>query len=130
MFKHIPKVAVNILMVQEMEIFQFGQIAEDAYFNQTHEIAIWSLEKYIDVLNRIKRERSSMKKERPFWMLAPDAELQISHTRLALIYKKMDNLEKFKFHIKKGIEALPRMMSEEKLVSFVKKLDKIFINKQ
>ena len=120
--------AVAMFSLQEVEILEFENSAVDAYDNQPTEVAIWALENFIGMLNRIKKERAPAEVENPYLMLTPDTSLVFSHARLAQLYQKMNNVEKYKYHLEqavtKGKEThLSALDSEEKLINFIHKLD-------
>ncbi|MFH1857024.1 MAG: hypothetical protein ABH836_07390 [Candidatus Omnitrophota bacterium] len=122
--------AKTMFMLQEREIWQFGEAAKEAYFKEPSIIGIWALENYINVLNRVKLERSSSKKENPYFMLSPNRDIMISHTRIALLYKKMQNQSEYKVHIKEALLFFNNGNAiEEELLEFVRKLDEKTKNK-
>ena len=47
------KVATVMFMLQEKEISKIGEAAEDAYYNQPNEVAVWALESYIKTLRTL-----------------------------------------------------------------------------
>ena len=117
-----------MFLLQEIEILEFENSAVDAYDNQPTEVAVWALENFIGVLNRIKEERAPAEVENPYLMLTPDTSLVFSHARLAQLYQKLNNVEKYKYHLEQAITKgketyLSSLDSEEKLIDFIHRLD-------
>ena len=119
--------AKSVFMFQEMEVFQFEQTAEDAYKNQLAEVAIWALENTIKSLNRIKEQRASADTEDPYILLTPDISLVLSHGRLAKLYKKLNNEEKYNYHIEKAVSVHNRkgmkITTDEEMLEYINKLE-------
>lgn len=80
-----------------------GEAAEDAYYNQPKEVAVWALENYIKTLNELKKERSHAEAENPYFILSPDTDLVFAHARLGKLYKQMGNDEKSRHHFDQAI---------------------------
>lgn len=120
--------ATLMLLNQEMEIVEFEGSTVDAYYNQPTEVAIWALENYINTLNRVKEEHALADTEKPYILFSPDRSLALSHARLVLLYKKLNDPEKCKYHFEmatsqtKGIN-LSAFDTEEKLIEFIHKLN-------
>ena len=55
--------ATGMFVLQEGEVCKIGGAAEDAYYNEPNEVAVWALENYIKTLNELKEEalRSALK---------------------------------------------------------------------
>lgn len=97
--------ATGMLMLQEKEIFKMGEAAEDAYYNQSNEVAVWALENYIKILNELKEERSHAEAENPYFILSPDADLVFAHARLGKLYKQMGYVKKSRYHFEQAISC-------------------------
>jgi len=97
------KLAPAMFMLQEKEIFKIGEAAEDAYYNQPNEVAVWALVNYIKTLNEVKEERSPAGVENPYFILSPDIDLVFSHARLGRLYEQMGNAEKSRYHFEQAI---------------------------
>lgn len=97
--------ATGMFMLQEKEIFKMGEAAEDAYYNQPNEVAVWALENYIKILNELKEERSHEEAENPYFMLSPDTDLVFAHARLGKLYKQVGYDEKSRYHFEQAISC-------------------------
>jgi tetratricopeptide (TPR) repeat protein len=97
--------AQAMFMLQEKEIFEMGEAAKDAYYNQPNEVAVWALENYIKILNELKEERSPAKVKNPYIILDPDTDLVFTHARLGKLYEQMGNAEKSEYNFKQAISC-------------------------
>jgi hypothetical protein len=95
--------ATGMFMLQEKEILNIGEAAEDAYYNEPNEVAVWALENYIKTLNELKEERKPVKVKNPYFILTPDIDLLFAHARLGKIYKQMGNAEKSHYNFEQTI---------------------------
>ncbi len=95
--------ATGMFLLQEKEILNIGQAAEDAYHNEPNQVAVWALENYIKTLNNLKEERKPAKVKNPYFILTPDIDLLFAHARLGKIYKQMGNDEKSRYHFEQAI---------------------------
>jgi tetratricopeptide (TPR) repeat protein len=95
--------AIGMFTLQEKEIFNMGEAAEDAYYNEPNEVAVWALLNYIKTLNELKEERRPAKVKSPYFVLSPDTDLVFAHARLGKLYKQMGNTEKSQYHFEKAI---------------------------
>jgi len=123
------KVATGMFMLQEKEIFEMGEAAEEAYYNHPNEVAVWALESYIKTLNKVKEERSPAEVENPYFILSPDTDLVFAHARLGKLYKKMGNAEKSRYHFEQAIShskyaKVKWLNTEEDCVRMLDALDK------
>ncbi len=96
-------IATGMFLLQEKEVLNIGKAAEDAYYNEPNEVAVWALENYIKILNNIKEERKSINVKNPYFILSPDTDLLFAHARLGKIYKQMGNDEKSRYHLEQAI---------------------------
>lgn len=123
------KVARAMFLLQEKEIFKIGEAAEDAYYNQPNEVAVWALENYVKTLNDLKEERGHAGVENPYIILSPDTDLVFAHARLGKLYKQMGNAEKSEYHFKQAISlskniSLICINTEEDCLRILDALDK------
>jgi tetratricopeptide (TPR) repeat protein len=95
--------ATGMFALQEKEIFNIGEAAENAYYNEPNEVAAWALENYIKTLNELKEERKSAEVKNPYFTLAPDIDLLFAHARLGKIYKQLGNDEKARYHFEQAL---------------------------
>lgn len=95
--------ATGMFSLQEKEIFNIGEAAEDAYYNEPNEVAVWALENYIKTLNNLKEERKSVSVKNPYFILTPNIDLFFAHARLGKIYKQIGNDEKSRYHLEQAI---------------------------
>ena len=121
--------ATAMFMLQEKEIFKIGEAAEDAYYNQPNEVAVWALVNYIKTLNEVKEERGHAGVENPYFILSPDIDLVFAHARLGKLYKQMGNAEKSRYHFEQTIShskytKLKCFNTEEDCVRMLDALDK------
>ncbi len=124
------KLATGMFMLQEKEIFKVGEVAEDAYYNQPNEVAIWALESYIKTLNEVKEERSHAGVENPYFILSPDIDLVFAHARLGKLYKQMSNAEKSRYHFEQAMShskytKMKGLNTEEDCVRMLDSLDTV-----
>jgi len=124
------KLATGMFMLQEKEIFEMGETAEDAYYNQPNEVAVWALESYIKTLNKVKEERSHAGVENPYFILSPDTDLVFAHARLGKLFKQMGDTEKSRYHFEQAIShskytKLKCFNTEEDCVRMLDTLDKM-----
>jgi hypothetical protein len=118
--------ATVMAFFQEKEIIDMGQAAEDAYYNEPNEVAVWALTRYIKTFNELKEERRSAKVKNPYFMLAPGIDLFIAHARLGKIYKQMGKAEKSKYHFEQAMthKKCPDV-TEEYCMKFLDEMDKL-----
>lgn len=119
-----------MFLLQEKEIFKMGEAAEEAYYNEPNEVAVWALENYIKTLNEVKEERAPAGVENPYFVLTPDSDLVFTHLRLGKLYKKMGNEEKSRYHFEQAISQskhtkIKGLDTEEDCVKMLEALDKI-----
>jgi tetratricopeptide (TPR) repeat protein len=95
--------ATGMFMLQEKEIFKIGEAAEEAYYNEPNEVAVWALENYVKILNELKKERAPAKTKNPYFILSPDIDSVLAHARLGKLYKQMGNAEKSSHHFEQAI---------------------------
>jgi tetratricopeptide (TPR) repeat protein len=95
--------AVGMFFLQEKELVNIGEAAEDAYHNEPNQVGIWALENYIKTLNNLKEERKSINVKNPYFILSPDTDLLFAHARLGKIYKQLGNDEKSRYHFEQAI---------------------------
>ncbi|MGA2092673.1 MAG: hypothetical protein ABSH16_04605 [Sedimentisphaerales bacterium] len=117
--------AIGMFTLQEKEIYNQGQAAEDAFYSEPNEIAAWALTKHIKTLNELKEERRSAKVTNPYFILTPDADLFLSHARLGKIYKQMGKADESKYHFEQAIiyKKCPGF-TEEDCMKFLDAMDK------
>jgi len=123
------KVATVMFMLQEKEISKIGEAAEDAYYNQPNEVAVWALESYIKTLNEVKEERSHAGVENPYFILSPDIDLVFAYARLGKLYNQMGDAEKSRYHFEQAIShskytKFKPLDTEEDCVKMLDVLDK------
>ena len=95
--------ATGMFMLQEKEVFKIGEAAENAYYNQPNEVAVWALENYVKTLNELKEERNPAKVKNPYFILSPDTDLVFAHLRLGKLYKQMGSDEKSRYNFEQAI---------------------------
>lgn len=122
-------IAPSMLMLQEKEIAERGESVYKAYLNEPTDVGIWALKDYIDTLNRIMEERRSYTKfKNPYFILSPEEDLVLAHGRLALLYKKINKIEKSKYHFGQAISHSKNtkhpIETEQELINFLEKVDK------
>lgn len=104
---------------QEME-----DKAYQAYKGESPTVAIWALKNLINDLNH--RQESSWEDNNSIFL-----KLQLSHIRLALMYKQVDDNLKYHEHIQKAIilsnQKFYEMNTEESLMELVRKADSLRI---
>jgi hypothetical protein len=115
-----------MFMLQEKEIFNQGQAAEDAYYNEPNEVAVWALTTYIKTLDELKKERSPARVKNPYFILAPDIDLFLAHARLGKIYKQIGKAEESKYHFEQAItyKKCPDV-TEEYCIKLLDEMDKL-----
>ena len=106
--------------------FNLSNRTYQAYKEEDPIVAIWALTNFIEYLEN--REKSSLFTDYVFTTL-----IQISHARLALTYKKLDNDEKYQYYINKSVamanEKLDKeLYTVEAMIDFVKSADKCLNN--
>jgi hypothetical protein len=118
--------AIGMFTFQEKEIFNQGEAAEDAYYNEPNEVAVWALTTYIKTLNELIKERSPAKVKNPYLLLDPDIDLFLAHARLGKIYKQMGKTEESKYHFEQAITHKKRTdLTEEYCMKFLDEMDKL-----
>jgi tetratricopeptide (TPR) repeat protein len=117
--------ATGMVLFQEKEIIDMGQSAEDAYYNEPNEAAVWALTKYIELLNETKEWQSSAKvKKSPFYA-DPNNSFFLAHARLGKIYKRMGKAEESRYHFEQAItHSKSRANTEEDCLKILDALDK------
>lgn len=123
------KLATGMFMLQEKEICKMGVAAEDAYYSQPNEVAVWALENYIKTLNEVKEERSQTGVENPYFILSPDIDLVFAHARLGKLYKQMGDAENSRYYFEQAIShskhtKMKKLDTEEDCMRMLDELDK------
>ena len=95
--------AAGMFLLQDREMCSMGAAAENAYYNEPNEVAVWAMSNYIKTLSRIKEERMSAEVENHYFVLSPVTDLVYAHMRLGNLYKKMGNTEKSRYHFEQAI---------------------------
>jgi L-ribulose-5-phosphate 3-epimerase UlaE len=126
--------ATGMFMLQEKEILNIGEAAEDAYYNEPNEVAVWALENYIKTLNELKEERKPAKVKNPYFILTPDIDLLFAHARSGKIYKQMGNDEKSQYHFEQAIShskntRLKSLNTQEDCLKMLDAIDKSHIKR-
>jgi hypothetical protein len=126
--------ATGMFLLQEKEVVNIGQAAEDAYYNEPNEVAVWALENYIKTLNELKEERKPAEVKNPYFILTPDIDLFFTHARLGKIYKQLGNDEKSLYHFEQAISyskntKLKSLNTQEDCLKMLDALDKSHINR-
>lgn len=121
--------ATGMFMLQEKEICKMGETAEDAYYRQPNEVAVWALENYIKTLNEVKDERNQAGVKDPYFILSPDIDLVLAHARLGRLYKQMGNDEKSRYYFEQAIShskhtKMKKLDTEEDCMRMLDELDK------
>jgi uncharacterized membrane protein YbjE (DUF340 family) len=118
--------ATGMVFFQEKELVDMGQAAEDAYYNEPNEVAVWALTRYIKEFNKLEKERCSAKVKKPYFMLAPHLDLFLAHARLGKIYKQMGKAEESKYHFEQAIiyKECPDF-TEKDCIKFLDEMDKL-----
>jgi hypothetical protein len=124
--------ARGMFVLQEGEVIKIGEAAEDAYYNEPNEVAIWALENYIKTLNDLKEERKPVNVKNPYLILTPDIDLSFAHARLGKIYKQMGNDEKSRYNFEQAISyskntKLKSLNTQEDCEKMLDALDKSHI---
>jgi len=119
--------ATVMVFFQEKEIVDMGQAAEDAYYNEPNEVAVWALTTYIKTFNELEKERRPAKVKNRYFMLAPHIDLFLAHARLGKIYKQMGKAEESKYHFEQAItyKKCPDF-TEEHCIKFLDEMDKLY----
>ena len=125
--------ATGMFALQEKEIFNIGEAAKDAYYNEPNEVAVWALENYVKTLNELKKEHAPAKTKNsyyiPYYILSPDIDLVFAHIRLGKLYKQIGNAEKSRYHFEQAISygkytPLKSINTEEDCLRISDDLDK------
>lgn len=122
-------ISKGMFMLQEEEIFKIGEAAEEAYYNQPNEVAVWALENYVDTLNELKKERNPAGVKDCYFLLSPDTDLVFAHSRLGKLYEQMGNAEKSSYHFEQAIACskntpLKSINTKENCLRMLDRLDK------
>ncbi len=126
--------ATGMFFLQEKELVNIGEAAEDAYYNEPNEVAVWALENYIKTLNNLKEERKSINVKNPYFILSPDTDLLFAHARLGKIYKQLGNDEKSQYHLEQAISygknsQCKSVNTQEDCLKMLDALDKVTISR-
>jgi hypothetical protein len=96
--------ARGMFLLQEADLCELGMAAEDAYFHQSPEIAVWALEHYCTAVEKVWEQRASATEDKkPFTLLTSDFDLIYAHTRLGKLYGQMGNAEKSQLHFDQAL---------------------------
>ena len=123
-----PGMSSAMFMLQEVEIAMMEEAAVQAYSDEPNEVAVWALENHIKTLNRLKEERSSAEVEDPYVIISPDQSLVLTHTRLGLLYKKMNNQLKSTHHFEQAMSHIENarlrgIKNQDDLITLVNRMD-------
>ena len=119
------KTARAMFMLQDVELFQFGAFATQAYLNESPEVGIWDLTNHVKEVNRVLKERDNPK---AYFLVPLQQYLMEDHVLLALLYEKTGDNSKRQEHIEKALEYYRSThpdseIMEERLIEFVLKCD-------
>lgn len=121
-------VAHTMQLVMLKQRANLEEKAFQAYFNESPQIAIWALENLKDAL---KEQLKILKVDDQL----VQKDLVLTNARLAILYKREGNKNKYEYCISKALELAKvayakEIGSENDLLSFVKKLDEIWKTKK
>ncbi|MFH2139012.1 MAG: hypothetical protein ABII88_10990 [Candidatus Omnitrophota bacterium] len=113
----------NIMSVSGLHFrADWSERAFQAYKNEDPKVAIWSLENFAKILE--EHEKLYIKDKKII-----QADIVLTYTRLAILFKDKKDDIKYKEYISKALnisrEAYPDVKTEEDLLSFLKKIDSI-----
>jgi len=92
-----------MFMLQEYEILNQRESAEDAYFHQSPEVAVWALENYCTTIEEVKKQRGPVADSESFVLLTPEIDLTFSHVRLGKLYGQLGNADKSQYHFDQAL---------------------------
>jgi hypothetical protein len=95
--------AKAMFMFQEYEIFNQQESAEDAYFHQSPEVAVWALEHYCTAVEKVMEQRGPAVDTESFVLLSPEYDLTFAHTRLGKLYGQLGNADKSQYHFDQAL---------------------------
>ena len=125
---HAGRVSAKaLLLMQEKEITAMGKRAYRAYIKESPDIGIWALKTYIERLKEIIKERGGKDDKGRFFIISPMTDLALSHGRLMLLYKRIKEAKKARYHLYKALsyskKAKLKIGTEQELIDFLKGLD-------
>ena len=119
----------GMFMLQDNDIIRMEIAATDAYFNESPEVAIWAMERYLDFFNEVVEQRitaieTTKDRSKDFFIVTP-GERWISYVRLALLYEKTGNDAKAAqcFQAAADIKGWDIEKCKEPMIELIRKLD-------
>jgi hypothetical protein len=96
-------IARFMLILQDYELATQRQSAEDAYFHQSPEVAVWALEHFCTAVEKVIEQRGSVADSKAFVLLSPEYDLTFSHARLGKLYGQMGDAGKSQYHFDQAV---------------------------
>ena len=123
-FIYFGKSTVETMQIMGLQYrSDWEERAIQAYQNESHEAAIWALENLIDIL---QKDADISLNDKDFIQ----KDLILTYARLAIVLQAKGNIKEYNKNILKAFdlakESYPNeFKSEQELINFVKKLDKV-----
>ncbi len=107
-------------MLNMVHVADWGERANNAYLNNSPEVAIWALSNFAQVLEE-RSEHFSVE-------TVNKVDLVLTYTRIAKVYKEQGDIEKYNDNISKALALAPqafrgKINTEEELLSTVEEID-------
>jgi hypothetical protein len=115
----------TMFFMQEKEIYDLGQAAQNAYFYEPNEVAIWAMTTYLKRLDNVEKERNIARRD---YAVLSRLDKEIALVRLGRLYTMVGEpnkaQEQFNLAIQYHKEECPDSpKTQEELLEFVKKVD-------
>jgi tetratricopeptide (TPR) repeat protein len=123
----MPTMVKSVFLIQEKEIFELGEAAKEAYFNEPNETAVWALKTYIKSMDKIEAERQAADANKIYVLLSPDDKV-IARARLGCVYYRIGQMEKAQEQFKLATEDRAssmgyRFKTQDDWMQLVKQMD-------
>ena len=125
----MPSFAKTMFLLQEGEVIKFSWAAKDAYYNEPNQTAVWAWNYYIKAINEIAKERNPEGGKTNYFFIPYNQDLAFAHTRLGILYRKLGDVEKSKYHFDKALSLAEtagwkNIKTKEDMEEFLSKFDK------
>ncbi len=123
------EIATAMFLLQEEEIIMMEEAAHEAYLKEPPAVAVWALENYVNTMDRLKKERSSVATDNPFLVLTPDDSLVLAHARLCILNENLSKYAKSRYHLEAAVAhipaaGLPGIANQADLIRLMKEMDR------
>lgn len=123
----VPNMSKAMFMMQEKEIFELGEAAQNAYLNEPNEVALWAMTTYLKRLDNLATERN-IGEDKPVYCFLNPVDRVIANARIWNLYYRIGEKDKAQEHFRLATECakgtcFEAMKTEEDWLKLVHRMD-------